>query len=194
VEGAGTNIFRRIGEVMKQFLLCTTCLTLTTICAVFFGVQYLNQYEWEKKLSSIESHLNELSSIFNERKLAQQAAQRINPSFLQNALSQIHLLNIERGSLELKERRKGLTEEEKRRLRFITEENFLVFRSHKKIASDIEEKLTHTVQIDENDLPKILKQLEGSPELPIRIKRMHIERRPSSSNYNLYLELWRKES
>ena len=179
---------------MKQPLFCIVGFVLTAVCATFFGMQFIKQSEWEKRLTAIENNLNDLASVFTERCLAQEIAQKANPSYLQNSLSQMHLLNLERGSLELLEKRKGLSEEEKRRLRFITEENFLSFRSHKKTGSEVEEKLTHTVQIDENDLPKILKQLEGTPESSIRIKRLHLERKPSSSNYNLYLELWRKES
>jgi len=179
---------------MKQSFLCITGFVLTAVCSVFFCLQFMKQYEWEKRLSSIENNLDELSSVFTERSLAQDIAQKANPSYLQNSFSQLHLLNLERGSLELLDKRKGLSEEEKRRLRFITDENFLSFRSHKKFASEVEEKLIHTVQIDENDLPKILNQLEGSRESSIRIKRLHLERVPSASNYNLYLELWRKES
>ena len=188
------NLLHCIREAMKQSFLCITGFVLTAVCSVFFCLQFMKQYEWEKRLSSIENNLDELSSVFTERSLAQDIAQKANPSYLQNSFSQLHLLNLERGSLELLDKRKGLSEEEKRRLRFITDENFLSFRSHKKFASEVEEKLIHTVQIDENDLPKILNQLEGSRESSIRIKRLHLERVPSASNYNLYLELWRKES
>lgn len=177
----------------RSFLLCVIGFALTLFCALFFGVEFYRHYKWEKELSSIENRLHEFSSIFKEKGLAEQIAKKANPSFLENTFSHLNLLNLERGHLELQEKRKGLSEEEKRRLHFLTEENFLSFRSHKKTSSEVEEKLARTVQIDENDLPEILKRIEN-PESSIRIKRLYLERRPSSSNYNLYLELWRKES
>ena len=77
------------------------------------------------------------------------------------------------------------------------EENFLSFHPHKKIPNgsfqEIEEKLLHTVQIDENDLPIILEKIEGAPGAPLRIKRLNLEKRSDALTYNLYLELWRKE-
>jgi hypothetical protein len=177
----------KIMNLQLKFIVSVSSLVVTIACAVFFGMRFSKQYQWEKKLASIEKTMSGLPVIKVD-------ATEKDPHFLQTSFSQLPLLNLERGSLELLATKRELNENEKRRLQFIDEENFILFRSQKKTGSMVEEKLLHTVQIDENDLPRVLEILEGNPESSIRIKRLHLEKHPSHSNYNLYLELWLKDS
>ena len=177
-------------KLQLKIILCVSSLVMTIACGVFFGMRFFKQWQWEKKLASIENIIGSFPQLKVE-------TAEHDPQFLPNSFSQLPLLNIERGSLELVANTRELSDNEKRRLQFINEENIISFRSQKRAGSQIEEKLLHTVQIDENDLPRILEILEGNPSNHVRIKRLNLEKHPSHSTYNLYLELyriWRKDS
>ena len=182
----------------KQILLFVSSLSfiLTCIFSASFVTGFLDHFQKEKTLSSIEKNLPELTWLFQ-----QQLETRSSVSSAENwqdYLASIPLLNYERGSLELIRKQRPLTEEEMRRWRFLTKENHLQFHTHRKSKNgpfqESEERLSHTVQIDENDLQAILEAIEGtSPRLPLRIKKITLEKIHNTPRYTLYLELWRKE-
>jgi hypothetical protein len=180
--------------------ICLGALCLTLLCMVSFTSTFLGQYQSEKALSSLEGDLEEYLYISQMKRKAEKVAEMGLATSLDPIFSCLPLLNIERGSLELAEKNGALSPEETRRLHFIEKENHLLFRSHKKVENglfhDVEEKLIHTVQIDENDLATILRKIEGASDYQpsLRIKRLNLERQHDAPHYNLYLELWRKES
>lgn len=185
-------------SINKQHLIYTLCVMVSLVCVVSFSIRFLEQYSLEKKLSSIEKNLENLSHIAKDKKRAEEITKNGDPLYLQNAFSSLPLLNFERGALELAQKSRPLSEEETRRFHFLTKENLFCFKSHRKVSCgsfhEVEEKLISTVQIDENDLPKILAKLENTSACSIRIKRCFLERHDHFPTFNLYLELWRKES
>jgi len=186
---------------LRQVLLlgCSFCFLLALLSLTLFAAAFLEQYRKEKILSSVERNLPELSSLFDNQLKAKSSIETGTEHYLDCHLSSLPLLNYERGALELLLKQRPLSEGEAKRLQFITKENRLQFQSHRKLENggfhEIEEKLLHTVQIDENDLQAILDKIDGvgnSPSL-LRIKRLSLEKIPDAPRYTLYLELWRKE-
>lgn len=185
----------------RQLLLfCSSiCLVLTLLFGVSFSCKFIDQYRKERILSAVERNLDELSSLSKKQREAESLAQTENAHYLETHLTSLPFLNYERGALKLLRKQRSLNQEEARRWHFITKENYLKFRSNKKIENgsfhEIEEKLIHTVQIDENDLQVLLEKIEGNTHSrpPLRIKRLSLEKIHDAPRYTLNLELWRKD-
>lgn len=182
---------------MRQTIFCIVLLVLALASGISLGLRFFEQNGWQQKLSSVEKRLDDLALVSKEKRKSEEIAQKADPSYLQNSVCPLPLLNLERGSLELLQKKQELSDPEKKRFHYLTQENFLSFQSGKKIAlgafHEVEEKLRSTVQVDEYDLAKILDAIENTSQASLRIKRLHLEKHPMLPLYTLYLELWRKE-
>ncbi len=192
---------KRSSLTLRQILLlsCCACFILALYSLSLFIGKFLEQYQKENILTSVERNLPELTFLFHNQIEAKTLAQMGTAHYLDYHLATLPLLNYERGELEQLRKERPLDETATKRWQFISKENRLEFKSHKKAKNggfhEIEEKLIRTVQIDENDLQAILDTLEGadSSRPLLRIKRLNLEKIHDAPRYTLYLELWRKE-
>jgi hypothetical protein len=167
---------------------CIGCVVAFLLFA-FFAISFLEHYRFEQKLSSIELQL-ERTKVADKKNSANRPTREDSRELVKNALSQIHLLKLEKGNLELLKSRRQLSTEESARLNFLYQKNILSLSFTDK--KNGEGALSHPVEVDPKDLLHILNELETTLSSAILIKRLYLEKIPSSSNYQLQLELYFK--
>lgn len=179
--------------VLPVILVGATLLFLVSLWNLSSRMFFL--WEKEKKLSFVEKHLSELSFFYESRKKKIQLANLFKHSDLDETFKSISLLNLEKGLLLLDDTRGILSLEKQERLAFIEKNNRFQFQSLEKLPNgtsyEIHEKLLFPVEIEAEDLPKILSLIEE--KTPLRIKTLRLEKQIGTLNYSLYFELWRKE-
>ncbi|MBS3905190.1 MAG: hypothetical protein KGZ39_07680 [Simkania sp.] len=180
---------------------CAISGSLAIFSAISFFYQATIVYRNDRTLSSIERDLPKLTAFSQAKHQAETMAQKADPKYLEKHLSSLQFLNLERGSLELLEKKNVLNEQAAKRLYFLRNDNTIHLQTHKKITTglcrEIKEILSHPIEIDEKDLPSILEELEGKEtqleKPPLRIYCFSLEKKETSPHYTLYFELWRKE-
>ncbi len=190
------------------FLLAVVVSSLLACYASYSFLQrYLRLESWKKSLHYIRAEAPQITRFKAECQELVAQIEKADGQYLQNYLSSQSFLRKERYRLISLAENHTLSPLQKERLRFLTDgQNSLQWTPGKKVKTPlwryVEFKQTHSVEVDEEDIQKILAHIEGisigpycpnSGRPPMTIKQCELIRHDERPVFFMNLDLWSKE-
>lgn len=177
---------RQLRPFFSYFLL--SCGTLPSVfCLLYFFHARLKLQELEERLTSLTMHmaLSEKTKSEGDKRL--EKLKTADPAYLEKALVGLTFLEAEIKRLQLikndpSAKRLRFFKEGANSLRFI-EENFC----EKPPFQEIDVRLEHPVEMDSEDLKKLLNRIEEAEAPELVIKRFELSRKSPSPQEEVYL-------